>query len=261
VACIADGLAQNTSVKCLRSYRRHYHVRRADQQFRCGVAESLLKALQVSRMNTLEQLDLSQKRFSSAALDDEKSLLAEVLQKMTMIKSVNLSNLNLDQIYLRAIISSLMGETMALQELILVGVVRDHETLQELASHLAANRSLKTLDLSNCNRVSADGWCNFFNIIRTSRLEELYLADNIRSNSNTLLALSTCISSIQTLQVLSIARWNIQPRDFVGWNAFAFAVAVQSYRNLKKIDIQSWVQTHTMVTILLRNAFRVGMLV
>jgi hypothetical protein len=236
-------------------------VRRADQQFRCGVAESLLKALQVSRMNTLEQLDLSQKRFSSAALDDEKSLLAEVLQKMTMIKSVNLSNLNLDQIYLRAIISSLMGETMALQELILVGVVRDHETLQELASHLAANRSLKTLDLSNCNRVSADGWCNFFNIIRTSRLEELYLADNIRSNSNTLLALSTCISSIQTLQVLSIARWNIQPRDFVGWNAFAFAVAVQSYRNLKKIDIQSWVQTHTMVTILLRNAFRVGMLV
>jgi hypothetical protein len=123
--CIKNGLAQNTSIKCLREIIPPLTI-----------AVPLLVPVQV---NTMEKLDIRGCRIDGP-------VLAQVLQQMPMLKSLCLTG-SRRRSDLSDVFATVFNGVILLQELNVAGVIRDNESLQELALHLATNTHLKVLDL------------------------------------------------------------------------------------------------------------------
>jgi hypothetical protein len=220
--CIKNGLAQNTSIKCLREIIPPLTI-----------AVPLLVPVQV---NTMEKLDIRGCRIDGP-------VLAQVLQQMPMLKSLCLTG-SRRRSDLSDVFATVFNGVILLQELNVAGVIRDNESLQELALHLATNTHLKVLDLRCCRCSYSDfGWNTFFTNICTSRLEKLYLADTIQ-NDFAMAALSSRLSLFQSLRVLSVSsrflsgadHWNEDPIiTSVGWDSFA--TELRSHATIEELDI------------------------
>ena len=230
MTAIADGLAGNKSVKCLKL------TAASDLNYQDTSIPFLLTSLEGHSLELLEKVDFKN-LMVNVNYAELGPAIAAVLPQMHNLRYLDLSWLVLEEQAWRSIFSALFGTSSQLSELRMSRSIMGNALLQLLGRQLANNTSLKVLDLSASMRISQAAWCSFFNSIQSSQLEEIDIlgADIERQEDNVLQAISSFLVSRQNMKVLKIS---VGQSITIGvWRSFCNVL--QSHASLEEINIDN----------------------
>ena len=224
-AALSSGMAGNVSLKEINLSNN------------TGITEAGWQALFGTLSNSscrLERLSLIDNDINDAAAQSLSSALAS----NTTIKTLDLGEIQgITLTGWRVLFEFLRSPTCALENLDLRYNQLNDEVMVSLTEALATNGSLKSLDLSNSNRITGATWQRLFSTVLTnpsSELEKLDLGSCDNINDAAIRSLANALVNNSKLKVLILNGNDLITN--VGWETFV-AVLESPNTSLEKLDL------------------------
>lgn len=202
--------------------------------------------------DTIERLDLNIQWEANLSIES-----AVVLQQMPSLRTFRAINFRLNTSLWRDTLQTVLGPRPMLKELNLnSNSIRSDAMLQDLASCLASNNTLKKLNVggNRDSNISSAGWWGFLSSCGLSNLEELSFSWLVKDDI-VMRALCQYLGSNQHLRVLDICG-NFSEVTLDGWGPFAFVL--ESHTGLEEIKIGGLRSTARGAAVLIANSLRVN---
>jgi len=219
---IADGLAQNKSVKCVQIKFLHNDFQPMSKKR----VKDFLYSLRKVPLNALEQFHFGE--------TCKGSLSFFMIRGVPLLKSLNICNTKLDNLDWKALVSY-VASSMSLEKLSFSSsaMIENNQTLQNF-SHCLATKSkstLKVLDI-NSNQFTTAAWHRLFDSMQLNTLEEISVAFDSR-NISMVAALSNFIASNQQVRVLKIRDDGIGP--FISEGLHEIMTLLRIHKSIEEI--------------------------
>ena len=207
----------------------------------CNNTHIKLLASSLSRINnergTLKHLRLDGTREGDAVDDLSTPKLIKTLGKYHHCLETFDSNwTTINERSSRALSNMLRNDDCTLKELTLEANEFDDESFSVFAGGLLENSTLKILNLKRSEYVSAEGWVNFFNILRPAEMGALHTLclDNNNINDEGVAIFAEIFANNNTLKKLSLSQNN--SITTAGWQTLA-SLFLNTRSDIHSIDI------------------------
>jgi len=190
----------------------------------CNSTHIKLLASSLRRINnergTLKHLRLEGTREGDAVDDLSTPKLIKTLIKYHCLETFTLNWTTINERSSRAL-SNMLRNDCILRELTLEANEFDDESFSIFANGLLENSTLKILNLKRSEYVSAEGWVNFFSILRPAKMGALHTIclDNNNINDEGVAIFAELFANSHTLKKLSLSQNN--SITTVGWQTLA----------------------------------------
>ena len=170
---------------------------------------------------TLKHLTLDGTRGGDAIVDCDAAGLIGTLDKSHSLESLTLNWTIINAETSRALSNMLRDDSCTLKKLTLEENEFDDESLSVLAEGILEHSSLEELNLKGCEHVSAEGWVNFFRILRPANLGALHTLCLEKNNitDEAVVELTNLFANSNTLKKLNLSLNN--SITTAGWQTLA----------------------------------------
>jgi len=193
---------------------------------------------------TLKHLSLDGTR-GEGAIDDHAAKLIKILNKYHCLETFTLNWTTINERSSHALSSMLRNDNCTLKELTLEANEFSDESLSVFANGILENSTIKMLNLKQSEHVSAEGWVNFFRILRPTKLRSLsnLCLDNLKGSEEIMSFFGNCLQSSKMRALHTICFDNNNIND----EAVAIFAEVFAYNNsLEVLDLS---QNNSITTV------------
>jgi len=183
---------------------------------------------------TLKHLSLDGTAHRPAITDCYAANLIRTLCKYHCLETFTLNWTTINERSSRALSDMLRNDNCTLKELTLEANEFDDESFSVFANGILENSTLKMLNLKRTERVSAEGWVNFFRILRPTKLRSLsnLCLDNLKGSEEITNCYNISSSKMGALHTICLKGNNINDEGVA-----IFAEVFANNNTLEELDL------------------------